>query len=243
MVPPRAGGGQACALREAAHPVVREAARAFDAAERAGLVLAEAFMWRHAPQTRRLQELLAEGAIGDVRAVRCAFSFVLDRPGDLRLSAELEGGALMDLGCYCVSAARFVFGEPELVSGTQILGGDGVDVRFTGWLRFPGERTASFDCAFDLTPRREVEVLGSEGSLFLGDPWHSERPVIEVRGSASTREVEAQAADPYACELEDLAAAVRGEKAPLLGREDAEGQARVIEALYRSAAEDCAIAP
>jgi D-xylose 1-dehydrogenase (NADP+, D-xylono-1,5-lactone-forming) len=220
-----------------------EATRAFDAADRAGRVLTEAFMWRHHPQARRLQELVAEGAVGEVRGVRAAFSFVLDAPGDLRLSGALEGGALMDIGCYCLSGARLVLGEPQLVGATQVLGGDGVDVRFAAWLRFPGDRTATFECAFDVTSRDELEVLGSTGSLFLDDPWHARRPVIEVRGPDGTETVAVDAVDPYACELEDLVAAVRGERAPLLGRADAEGQARAIEALYRSAADGRPVVP
>ncbi|WP_354702164.1 dTDP-3,4-didehydro-2,6-dideoxy-alpha-D-glucose 3-reductase [Paraconexibacter sp. AEG42_29] len=220
-----------------------DVARAFDVAEREGRVLAEAFMWRHHPQVTRLQELIADGVIGEVRSVRAAFSFSLGRTGDVRLSAALDGGALMDVGCYCVSGTRLVLGEPELVGGTQVLGGDGVDVRFAAWLRFPGDRTATIDCAFDLPARDELEIIGSAGTLFLDDPWHARRPVIDVRRGEDVDHVEVPSADPYACELTDLAAAVRGERAPLLGRADAEGQARVIEALYRSAAEGRAVAP
>ncbi len=79
-------------------------------------------------------------------------------------------------------------------------------------------------------------MVGSEGSLVLSDPWHSLEPVIELRGAdGSVEELRAEDADPYACELRDFAAAVAGEREPLLGRADALGQARAIEALYRSA--------
>ena len=81
-----------------------EVAAAFDVAQRAGLVLSEAFMWRHHPQVARLGELLAEGAIGTPRIVRACFSFVLSSDADVRLDPQLDGGALMDVGCYCVSA-------------------------------------------------------------------------------------------------------------------------------------------
>jgi xylose dehydrogenase (NAD/NADP) len=212
-----------------------EIERAFDAAERAGRVLAEGFMWRHHPQARRLVELLP--TVGELRLVRAAFSFPLADPGDVRHSRELEGGALMDVGCYCVSGSRLVAGEPLEVSAMQVEGGKGVDVRLVATLRFPNEVLAHFDCALDLAVRDELELVGSEGSLFLDDPWHSRQPVIEVRaGDGPVEHVEAEAADPYACELRDLAAAVAGERAPPLGREDALGQARTIAALYESAA-------
>jgi D-xylose 1-dehydrogenase (NADP+, D-xylono-1,5-lactone-forming) len=218
-----------------------EVERAFDAAERAGRVLAEGFMWRHHPQARRLVDLLPR--VGELRLVRAAFSFPLGDPNDVRLSRELDGGALMDVGCYCVSGSRLVAGEPLEVSGTLIVGGDDVDTRFTATLRFPGAVLAHFDCALDLSVRDELEVVGAEGSLFLDDPWHSRVPVIEVRGpDGAVERVEAESENPYACELRDLAAAVGGERPPLLGREDALGQARTIAALYESAASGRAVA-
>src|SRR5271165_42941 len=85
-----------------------DVAHAFDVAERNRLVLAEAFMWRHHPQAHRLIELLGE--IGELRLIRASFSFLLERPGDLRLSSALDGGALMDVGCYCLSASRLLAG-------------------------------------------------------------------------------------------------------------------------------------
>jgi D-xylose 1-dehydrogenase (NADP+, D-xylono-1,5-lactone-forming) len=173
-----------------------------------------------------------------VRLLRAAFSFDLlggDRPEDVRLQGGLDGGGLMDVGCYCVSAFRLLAGEPERVSGRQVTGGDGVDVRFTGTMGFPGGVLATFDCGLDMTPRSELEVIGDAGTLHLSDPWHSREARIEVRRPDGTEVVEVAAADPYGCELEDFAAAARGERPHPFGREDAVGQARTIDALYRSA--------
>jgi predicted dehydrogenase len=213
-----------------------EAEEAFAVAGEARRVLAEAFMWRHHPQARRLVALLRASAVGEVRLVRAAFSFTSVRPGDVRLQAALDGGALMDVGCYCVSALRLVLGEPDAVSGRQVLGGDGVDVRFAGTMAFPGGALGSFDCGLDGFRRAELEVVGTEGALFLPDPWTARAPVIEVRRHEGVERIEIEAADAYACELLDLAAAVQGERPPLFGREDAVGQARVIASLYSSAA-------
>ena len=218
------------------HP--RDAEAAFDAADRAGRVLAEAFMWRHHPQARRLQELASEGAVGRPRLVRAAFSFDIfgaDRPDDVRLQAGLEGGGLMDVGCYCVSAMRLLAGEPLTVSGRRIDGGDGVDVRFTGTLAFAGGMLGSFDCGLDMVARSELELVGDSGSLFVSDPWHSRSAGIELRRPGGNEPIAVPAADPYACELEDFAAAVRGERPHPFGRADAVGQARAIAALYRAA--------
>jgi len=216
--------------------------RAFDVAERAGLVLAEGFMWRHHPQARKLVELLPR--LGELRLVHASFSFPLAGTGDLRQSGELEGGALMDVGCYCLSGARLVAGEPVEVFGIQAGGGDGVDVRFSGVMRFEGDVLGDFDCGIDMAARHGLEVVGAEGSVFLADPWHSRAPVLELRGSdGSVEELRAEEIDPYACELRDLAAAVAGERDPLLGRADAVGQARAIAALYQSAASGQMVRP
>ncbi|HXV35213.1 MAG TPA: Gfo/Idh/MocA family oxidoreductase [Gaiellaceae bacterium] len=218
-----------------------EVERAFDAAERAGRILTEAFMYRHNPQTAKLVELAESGAIGDLRLVRSAFSFSLGDPENVRLAAGLDGGALMDVGCYCVSGSRLLAGEPESVSGVQVTGASGVDVLFAGTLRFPGDVVAHFDCGFVLPGRDELEVVGSEGSLFLDDPWHARTPMIEIRRENETESLLLQPADSYRLELENVGDAIAGRAAPLLGREDAVGQARTIDALYRSAASGASV--
>jgi xylose dehydrogenase (NAD/NADP) len=212
-------------------------AAAFDLAQDRGLVLSEAFMYRHHPQTRRLAELVAGGAIGELRTIHSHFSFLLQDPGDVRLSAALDGGRLMDLGCYCVSAARLLAGEPDAVAGVQVLGGDGaVDVSFAGALRFAGDVVADFHCSFAAAPGYGLEVQGSGGRLLVRDPWHIHEPGIELTDAQGTRTVAIEPADSYRLEAEDVARAIRGETEPLLGRADAVGQAGTIAALYASAA-------
>lgn len=210
---------------------------AFDVAESGGRLLMEAFMWRHNPQTKRLVELVQTGAIGRPTLVRAAFSFAIGAgdEANVRLSGDLDGGALMDVGCYCVSAARLLAGEPEAVSGHQLLGGDGVDVAFAGSMRFGSGMLAHFDAGIALADRDELEVVGDEASLFLDDPWHCRQPVIERRRDGTVERIELEPADSYRLEAENLSAAIRGRADPLLGRADAVGQARVIEALYAEA--------
>jgi D-xylose 1-dehydrogenase (NADP+, D-xylono-1,5-lactone-forming) len=219
-------------------PLSRRAAdveRAFAVAEREGRILMEAFMYRHHPQTARLLDLIEQGAVGRVRLVRGAFSFNAPDTTNIRLSAALDGGALMDVGCYCVSGARLIAGEPERVSAEQVLGGDGVDVVFAGTMRFADDVLAHFDCGLALASRDELEVVGDDGSLFLDDPWHCRHPVIELRRDGRTERIEIDPADPYQLEAENMSAAVRGAVASLLGRDDALGQAQAIEALYEAA--------
>ena len=217
------------------HP--EDVERAFDAAERAGRILMEAFMYRHNPQTRRLKELVEGGAIGRLRLVRAAFSFPLDDAANVRLNDELEGGGLMDVGCYCISGSRLLAGEPESVYGEQVAAPSGVDELFTGTLRFAGDVLAEIDCGLVLPERDELEAIGEEGSIFLDDPWHCRKPVIEVRREEGTERIELEPEDSYRLQLENMSASIRGHAEPLLGREDALGQARALQALYRSADE------
>jgi len=211
-------------------PYTRHSAQveeAFDLAERNGLILSEAFMWRHNPQTKRFVELLPE--VGELQTIRATFSFPLRNETDVRLIPELDGGALMDVGCYCVNGARLLAGEPERVHGEQVIGPTGVDVRFTATLRFPDDIVAEFTCSFT-QEHQGLEVIGSEGTLFAGDPWHCKDGLILVNG----RQERLQPTNSYTLELENVSAAIRGEAPLLLGREDALGQALTIEALYDS---------
>jgi predicted dehydrogenase len=208
--------------------------RAFDAADATGMHLSEAFMYRHHPQTARLAELVAEGAIGELRVIRSVFSYSLYDADNIRLRTDVEGGSLMDVGCYCISGARLLGGEPESVVATAHIGSSGTDWVFAGMMRFPNDVVALFDCGTSLPNRDELEAIGTEGSLLLDDPWHCGTPVIELRRNDSVERIEIEAANPYRLELEDLNAAIRGERAPLLGREDAIGQVRAIDALFRS---------
>jgi xylose dehydrogenase (NAD/NADP) len=218
-------------------PRAADVEAAFDAAERAGRILMEAFMWRYHPSTEAIQRLIADGEIGALRVVRAAFGFTLDPAADnVRWSAELEGGALMDVGCYCLSALRLLAGEPVRVAAELVEGGDGVDARLAGLARFEGDVLGIFDCAFDVPYRAAIEVVGETGTIVSADPWHGRAPAVSHRrGDGGFEAVAVDAADPYARELDDLARAVREGGAPRLGRADAVGQARAIEALYAAA--------
>jgi D-xylose 1-dehydrogenase (NADP+, D-xylono-1,5-lactone-forming) len=212
-----------------------EVKRAFDAAERAGRILMEGFMFRHHPQTRRAEELVAEGAIGELRVVRSAFGFTLETPENIRLRSDLDGGALMDVGCYCLSGSRVFAGEPGIAIGQRVVGPSGVDVRFAGTLVFGGPVLAHFDCGFDVPDNSLLEVVGSQGILRIHTPFLVTEPGIELVRDGGTERVEVGRADAYQLQFENMSAAIRGSGEPLLGRDDALGQARVIEALYRSA--------
>lgn len=180
------------ALEAGKHVLCREAVvangagrtRSFRSARSNASSTAEGLMWRHQPQTATLARLVAEGAIGRLRLIRVAFSLRLAAeygPDDARFRPELDGGSLMDVGCYCVSAIRLLAGEPGRVYGEQVLGESGVDVGFAATLRLSDDVVALFDCGFAVPYRDELEIVGDEGSLFASDPFHADPPGIELR--------------------------------------------------------------
>ena len=212
-----------------------EAERAFALAERSGRVLMEAFMYRHHPQTEMLLALAGEGRIGALRVITASFGFNLPAAPNIRLDAALDGGALMDVGSYCVHAIRQLAGEPETVQAIQVVSAGGVDVTFAAALRMPGGVVAHFDAGMAQAPRHHLEVVGETGTLSVADPWHCMHPGIELRRDGTLETVPVPEADPYQLQAEHFARVVAGAEPPRLPARDGIGQARTIEALYAAA--------
>jgi xylose dehydrogenase (NAD/NADP) len=216
----------------------QQAEEAFELARSRGRVLMEGFQYRHHPQTAEVKRLMEEGAVGRVQLVRGSFSFLLESLTDVRADPELDGGALMDIGCYCISIARYLLGEPERVAAEQVLGPSGVDMAFHGTLRFPGDVVGQFDCSFTQPEYERADVVGDHGWLLVDAPWRSQgEGELLIRHREHLRRIEIEDADAFRLQLENFAAAVAREAPPLIGPVETIGQARTIEALYRSAAE------
>jgi D-xylose 1-dehydrogenase (NADP+, D-xylono-1,5-lactone-forming) len=201
---------------------------AWSEAERRGLVVMEAFMWRHNPQTTKLLELLPR--IGELQEIHATFSFRLTEDVNVRLLGDLGGGSLLDVGCYCVSGARLLAGrEPDRVYAEAVYGRGGVDENFAAVLRF-GDVLATIHSGFR-SVSHSLLALGSDGKLSTFDPWVSTDPVVRL----NDEEHVVERISSYRLELENFVAAIRGEAQPLLGKEESLGQARTLDALLRSA--------
>ena len=203
-----------------------EVDEACDEADRRRLVLTEGYMWRHAAQTRLLRDLLPR--VGEVRAVDALFTATLGRDDDPRWDAGLGGGALLDLGCYCVGAARLVLGEPDGAHGAARLRGE-VDEHFAGVLRF-GDVFATFQCGFTSALANRIEVIGSAGVLEVPQAFVDPPGVVLLDGEAHRVEP----GDHYRAELDDFCAAIRGERPVLIDRAEMRGQAAALAALIAS---------
>jgi predicted dehydrogenase len=208
------------------------------AARESGVVLAEAFMYRHHPQTLKVKQLVEGGAIGPVRFVRGTFSFPLTRPDDVRLRPEWGGGCLWDVGCYPLSFTRFALGrEPVEVTGAQVLGPTGIDETFAGQLVFPGGVLAQLDAGFRSPLRTGIEIAGTEGTIVVRQPWRPEGlPILLTRGS-DTEEIAVAGEDRYLLEIEDLADCVRTGREPRVSLAESRGNVAAIVALLESARE------
>lgn len=208
------------------------------AARQAGVIVAEAFMYRHHPQTTRVKELIEQGAVGEVRLIRGTFSFLLTNRQDVRLLPELGGGSIWDVGCYPISYTRFLAGaEPAEVFGWQVTGPSGVDELFTGQMRFANGVLAQFDSAFQLPFRAFMEIVGSERTLTVPTPFRPQTNV-EVRLQDKDDAVEIIKIDGeslYHGEIEDMADAVLLGKLPRVSLADSRGNVATITALLASA--------
>jgi len=206
------------------------------AAREGGVVLAEAFMYRHHPQTLKVKELVDDGVIGAPRLVRGTFSFPLDNPSDFRLRPEWGGGCLWDVGCYPLSFTRFVLGaEPVEVVGSQVLGPTGIDETFAGQLVFPGGVLAQVDAGFRSPSRTHFEIAGTEGTIVVPEPWRPEgKPFLLVRGD-ETEEIVVGGEDRYLLEIEDLADCARTGRPPRVTLAESRGNVATIVALLESA--------
>jgi predicted dehydrogenase len=213
-----------------------EAEYAFELAASSGMVLTEGLMYRHHPQTQMLKDIVDSGRLGELRFMRAALSFTLHASNDVRLSKALDGGALMDVGCYCVSTLRLIGGECSRVYAEAKEAPSGVDVRFASTLFFEDGVIGQFDVGLDMPKRWALEVVGSEATLVLDDPWVCDMPVITIASDRGTETLAVAAADPFLLQIEDFAAAVRSAREPLIGRDEIIGQAATLEALLESSA-------
>jgi xylose dehydrogenase (NAD/NADP) len=206
-----------------------------------GRQVAEAFMYRHHPQTLKVKALIASGAIGDVRLVRGSFTFTLTDRGNVRVNASLDGGSVWDVGCYPISYARMMIGtEPAEAFGMQFVGPSGVDETFVGTLRFGEDVYAQFDCGFRAPFRMNMEIVGSEGVIVIPRPFKpTARETIYI-GKASDQLEPITIEGPellYLGEVEDMADAILNGTSPRISLQDSRANVAAMVALLQSAKE------
>ncbi len=245
------------ALRAGKHvlcekPIATDAAQAqemFDVAAKQGLHLVEAFMYRSHPQTRAVLEDIARGEIGDVRVIRtsfCIYAFRID--GNIRFDRTLAGGALMDVGCYCVNFSRLIArSEPERIVAMSRLHESGVDEVTQVSLHFPNNILATFTCALRVQADNKAEICGTGGYMRIGWPWKPQQTASYSLGFNIPPRQDVTAPPPkqpmtrnvtadrplYLLEADDFAATVFDSAPPAIAREDSIGNMRVLDEIRR----------
>jgi xylose dehydrogenase (NAD/NADP) len=236
-------------------PIACSAAEAQEMSEacRANRVLLmEAFAQRFHPQYRKVRELMQEGRIGRILRITAAMSRSGYPADDIRMNPEMGGGALMDLGCYCISTARYLVGsEPESVIATQEIGRTGVDERTTGTLYFPGGEICQFDTNLYMEEKHFEQgctVYGEKGSIYIPQAFSQVELLRFGRmteasllitdyliGGGQTETITIQAVHQYRLEQEFFADRVLTDRPMESPGEDGVAGMRVIDAVVRSA--------
>ena len=218
---------------------LEDVGRMIAASRAAGRVLAEAFMYRHHPQTKLAGEWVRQGRLGDVGLVRAVFNFTFQNRQNIRLVPEYGGGALWDVGVYPVSFAQFILGgSPEAVAGAQVSGASGVDETFAGQLIFPAGRLAQIACSFRSPWYTAAEVLGTHGRLSLNRPFvrlDQGRQMIFTPNDGAPVELAVPEQELYLGEVEDMHAAILDGAPSYLSLEESRRHVRTVLALYESA--------
>jgi predicted dehydrogenase len=224
----------------------------FDVARRRGLALVEAFMYRSHPLTLAVLEAVRGGAIGQVRLIRTSFCYNTKKiEGNVRFDRGLAGGALMDIGCYCISFSRLVAGsEPARITAAAKMHASGVDEITVGTLGFADDTLATFSCGMSLHADNTASICGSEGYIDIPIPWkppaeaaefivaRSTPPRMDSPGAKApaaapgreTRRVSANT-DLYGVEADAFAATVQDGAAPAVSEQDTLGNMRVLDAI------------
>lgn len=216
------------------------------AAVAARVVVEEGYMYRHEPLTAKVQELVHGGALGTVRAIVSGFTFALTTPNDPRLDRALGGGSLWDIGCYPVTYARLLAGhDPKMVFGSAHWHAMGVDEEFMGMLRFPGGTTATIYSSFRAALRTWLEVIGSEGSLTVPNPFKpGPRETLELERNGRIESIEvAGSRELFVRQIEHFERSVLDGAPSVVTLADSRAAAATLLALLGSARDSTALYP
>jgi xylose dehydrogenase (NAD/NADP) len=202
-------------------------------------ILAEAFMYRHHPQTKIVGEWVRSGRLGEITQVWGVFNFQIGARDDVRLVPEYGGGSLWDVGVYPLSFAQYVYGgPPEEVFGMQWVGDTGVDETFVGQMRYPGGGLAQIACSFRNPFNIQMEIIGREGRLALNRPFTAvddNRHLLFYPNDGDMQDIPVTEQELYIGEVEDMHAAILDGAPPYLTLAETRDHMSTVLALYKSA--------
>jgi predicted dehydrogenase len=200
--------------------VLADTERVLEVARQTGTLLWEAFVFPFGDQMDRLRTLAGDGAIGELREIQSDFHFLVRRPENIRLSAQLQGGALLDVGCYPVRLGQEFFGEHQSAWAARALGGadDGVDVETWGSLGYDGGRRLLLSCGMRRSYDTFSRLLGTAGQIHVTNPFHPGRGdqvmLLDAAGAEAGTWTASGDEPSFTAAIRHIQAVLRGEQAP-----------------------------
>lgn len=206
------------------------------------VVLMEGFMYRYSDRFEKIYEIIRSGSIGKVRLVQAGFSFMLGNPDDIRLAPDLGGGALYDLGCYCINIQRLLVGrEPASVQAICQMSKSGVDLQTVATLDFGDQVFGQFMVSFNAEASQFLRIVGSAGTIHIEYPFNphgeSARTWLNTAGKENKR-INFRAENDYKRMLDHFYNVVVSKDVPQFPLSDAINNMVVIDALFQSAADN-----
>ncbi len=200
------------------------------------VVFMEAFMYQFHPQWDRVKAIIDSGEIGDVRIIQSHFTGTMRRQDDYRLQSVMGGGALYDVGCYCVHATRMLLGQEPLNVTAQAQMDQGIDRSLAAVMSFPGGTLAHFDCSFDAYDRQQVEIIGRQGTILVESAFRPDwgEPTLSIRSGVRERRETLPQVNTYLMQIEHFQAVIEKKVAPRNDQRQALLNMQVIDAIYQA---------
>ncbi len=209
------------------------------AADATGRLLVEAFMYRYHPQIDRVRDLVQGGVIGELMAVEASFRFLLTRADDVRLQPEWGGGALLDVGCYCVNFARVFLGDMprDVYAWAHMDDAHGVDRSVHALLEYGSGKHAAVSCSFDGGLYQRAALIGTKGAIRLDEPFvtWAGPPHLTLHVGETEQSIAFDPVDTFRLEIEDFCAAVRSGDGPMLESTEGLLNARILDRIMAAA--------
>jgi predicted dehydrogenase len=206
-------------------------------ARETGMVITEAFMYRHHPQTIIVKQMIDNGDIGNLQSIQGSFCYTNKRSSDPRFDPNLGGGSLWDVGCYPISYSRYIIGkQPIEIDGHQVIGQSGIDLLFAGQMQYPGGIVVQFDCSFISPFKAQMEFTGDKGRIIIPEPYKpgsKTKIIIERDGEKKVHII--KGAELYQGEVNDVEDAIFQIKPCRINLNESKDNILTIEALYQSA--------
>lgn len=209
----------------------QETVEMVEACEKNNVNFMEGFMYRFTDRTKKVQKVLKSGIIGEVKYINSTFRFFLDREGTIKMKPELGGGSIYDVGCYPLNFVGMVTGkEPKSVSAEYIYQ-DGVDIMFTGVLKYDDGVIATINSGFNSFSRMYSEIVGTKGAIEIPDTFLDNAGVITVVTNEGTKEIPVEKCERYALEVEEFADAILNNRKPMLTAKESIRNMRIMDRL------------